>query len=64
MKVYTDIVASAQYKHLCATLSQYDDGTGDLGTIIAQALIDDPDATVEAIAAVIDEARADGGVKK
>lgn len=36
-----------------------DDGTGDLGIIVRQALRDDPAATAEDIAAIVVDARAD-----
>jgi hypothetical protein len=34
-----------------------DDGTDNLGVIVRQALIDDPDATPEDIAAIVRDAR-------
>ncbi|HKA75336.1 MAG TPA: hypothetical protein VKE26_26270 [Xanthobacteraceae bacterium] len=58
------IRATARYRDLCAELARYDDGTGDLGIIIAQALVDDPQATATAIAAIIDEARAEWAQEK
>lgn len=42
-----------------ATLGIADDGTGDLGIIVRQALTDDPRATAEDIAEIVREARAD-----
>jgi hypothetical protein len=42
---------------MCAALVDLDDGTGDLGVIVRQALADDPDATVQDIREIVAEAR-------
>lgn len=41
-----------------------DDGTGDLGIIVRQALNDDPSATVDDIAAIVREAREDAAAER
>jgi hypothetical protein len=41
-----------------------DDGTGDLGVIVRQALIDDPSATAGGIAEIVREARAEARIER
>ncbi|MGQ0834971.1 MAG: hypothetical protein ACT4O5_08660 [Gammaproteobacteria bacterium] len=54
-----DTTRSVDPRDVCARLSEYDDGTGDLEIIVRQALKDDPAATDEDIIEIIEEARAD-----
>jgi hypothetical protein len=49
---------------LTAELRDIDDGTGDLGVIVRQALADDPDATAADIRAIVAEARADAETER
>jgi hypothetical protein len=52
---YQATVRSDRYRELCAQLSSLDDGTGNLGTVVAQALMDDPAATADDIRAILAE---------
>lgn len=45
--------------NMIARLADLDDGTGDLGVIVDQALADDPDATDADVREIILQARAD-----
>lgn len=59
---YADIIKTDRYRELCALCT--DDGTGTLGTIVAQALIDNPDTTAADIEAIIAEATADARLER
>ena len=49
---------------LCAELSALDDGTGDLGIIVREALRADPEVSAADIATIVREARRDHALDK
>ncbi len=61
---YTDICATPRYRELCGELSRYEDGTGTLGIVVAQALMDDESVSAETVANILDEAIADAATER
>jgi hypothetical protein len=53
------LVAAARRSDMLSFLRSLDDGTGDLGIIIDQALADDPAVTIAAVREIVLEARAE-----
>lgn len=49
---------------IISALSSLDDGTGTLGIIVRQALVDDPGVTVEEVRAIVQEAIADAKAER
>lgn len=58
--------AQRDIKDVCDAVASMvrDDGTGDLGVIVRQALADDPAVTVDEIADIVREARRDAAVER
>jgi hypothetical protein len=65
MKTLTSSAVDRLARHLTDTIAtvallvEDDDGTGDIGIIVRQALRDDPTATARDIAQIVRDARAD-----